>query len=656
MHNDMFQAQYSDAIDSSSSYLLCVLIYEPDNENCDKISHVCKILAAEYPRVKFIRATSTLLGMSKAFKEQALPTLQFYSSGNLVGNFVQFISILGPDFTADQLKSFLRKKKPKTNFKQSERQRSASGATTESDPDRVSSLVDSLTELIETGGDSFPPGYGRFSNGLLPFDDDATDLGLPLAVLFLMQGSFGNKLLFMHPFEHYQAEHSNKESEGEKLPPPPTATVTSSVSSSSQSCPPPQVYYERPELEPKREAEHEHITQFGLTTTILGLILCMEKCVNQKFEVKIDNYIFCGYPMKISESRHTTSIQMFHVAFVLPGNVDSSIIESFQELSTKLALALNSLQVQNGYLIKEEKLMSQALEIDDEANSAAQRSERDPTPVNAAVSSASANQKEHPMLTPQKSYDEERKLLESNPFIKVLENSKLAVMLYEVYEKVRKTGVVRMFIDDHVEIGFCFASRAMAQAHLTPKHRNQIENQIKRIRPYHGVLLIEDIWPSPDSNNLVTLFLQHCSPDRSMQDIALASNIPLTQVFLIVQHLLLWARAVVIYPLCNSNVYTSASLSDKPISQFTKKFRAQFGTNFNLGVVLSHFNPPIRLGDFQRNAKYLADQQLRAKVVVSLLRHQLIMQLHKFCYILPPYSNPKRRVIKECPQKLKVSK
>lgn len=42
--------------------------------------------------------------------------------------------------------------------------------------------------------------------------------------------------------------------------------------------------------------------------------------------------------------------------------------------------------------------MSQALEIDDEANSAAQRSERDPTPVNAAVSSASANQKEHPML------------------------------------------------------------------------------------------------------------------------------------------------------------------------------------------------------------------------------------------------------------------
>ena len=46
--------------------------------------------------------------------------------------------------------------------------------------------------------------------------------------------------------------------------------------------------------------------------------------------------------------------------------------------------------------------------------------------------------------TPQKSYDEERKLLESNPFIKVLESSKLAVMLCEVYEKVRKTGVVRV--------------------------------------------------------------------------------------------------------------------------------------------------------------------------------------------------------------------
>lgn len=54
--------------------------------------------------------------------------------------------------------------------------------------------------------------------------------------------------------------------------------------------------------------------------------------------------------------------------------------------------------MQNGYLIKEEKFMSQALDIDDEANSAAQRSERDPTPVNATASSASVNQKEHPML------------------------------------------------------------------------------------------------------------------------------------------------------------------------------------------------------------------------------------------------------------------
>lgn len=75
----------------------------------------------------------------------------------------------------------------------------------------------------------------------------------------------------------------------------------------------------------------------------------------------------------------------------------------------------------------------------------------------------------------------------------------------------------------------------------------------------------------------------------------------------------------------------NSELSSAPISTSESSFltsirQFDWGKNFLIAFVftLLHFS------DFQRNAKYLADQQLRAKVVVSLLRHQLIMQVEFF--------------------------
>ncbi|KAK5968789.1 hypothetical protein GCK32_002735 [Trichostrongylus colubriformis] len=100
--------QFTKAIDTCES-LLCVLIYEPEDEMCDKMTHVCKVLAADYPRVRFMRARSTLLEMSKAFTEQALPTLQVYYNGNLVGNFIKVHSLLGGEIDVTSTRKFLRR-------------------------------------------------------------------------------------------------------------------------------------------------------------------------------------------------------------------------------------------------------------------------------------------------------------------------------------------------------------------------------------------------------------------------------------------------------------------------------------------------------------------------------------------------------------------
>uniref|UniRef100_A0A183G0P9 GATOR complex protein NPRL3 n=1 Tax=Heligmosomoides polygyrus TaxID=6339 RepID=A0A183G0P9_HELPZ len=183
-----------------------------------------------------------------------------------------------------------------------------------------------------------------------------------------------------------------------------------------------------------------------------------------------------------------------------------------------------------------------------------------------------------------------------------------------------------VFVDNFIEVGFCVQSRAFAHAHLTPKNRAEIDRIVKRIRPYHGILLLEDVWPSPDANPSVTLLLKHCEPDRSILDMSTASGIPLLQVFLIVRHLLLWARAVVVYPLCNTNVYSSATYP-KPLKRYISLFSQQFGSSFHLANALAQFDPPCTLGEYLNSRQPLADQQNKAKVIVALLRHQLIMQV-----------------------------
>ncbi|KAK5982397.1 Nitrogen permease regulator 3 protein, partial [Trichostrongylus colubriformis] len=250
-----------------------------------------------------------------------------------------------------------------------------------------------------------------------------------------------------------------------------------------------------------------------------------ESAVNTPFELKVDNVRFAGHPKKLATTSEG-SLTIFNVVFVLPASVDSHLVESFQLLIKKLALAIDSLQTQRGYFAEQERLMRSALDE-----------------LEAEVSSRP---------------ESDQSLLDI-PWDTIRRKSALAELLTKVFLDVGRTGVVQVFVDNFIEVGFCVQSRAFAHAHLTPKNRTEIDRIVKRIRLYHGILLLEDVWPSPDANPSVTLLLKHCEPDRSILDMSTASGIPLLQVFLIVRHLLLWARAVVIYPLCNTNVYASAT-------------------------------------------------------------------------------------------------
>lgn len=82
-----------------------------------------------------------------------------------------------------------------------------------------------------------------------------------------------------------------------------------------------------------------------------------------------------------------------------------------------------------------------------------------------------------------------------------------------------------------------------------------------------------------------------------------------------------------------------------------ESFAAQFGTKIHLAAGLAHFNPPARLDSFIRDNLPLSEQSVRAKLVVAMLRHQMLMQLHKFYYLMMPYSNASQPEPNEkCPE------
>ncbi|VDM95177.1 unnamed protein product [Thelazia callipaeda] len=344
------------------------------------------------------------------------------------------------------------------------------------------------------------------------------------------------------------------------------------------------------------ERTKNDVEQYGIPTKILAHLLSARGIGEKPFEIKIDNIRFAGYPKTVTNPT-ARSPQTFHVVFVLIANASAHLVASFQNLSRKIAIAIDEEQTRCGYLAEQ---MTRML-IEHEKN---------------------------------ESLPEE----ESLPYHQVLAHCSLAKDLRNIFNDVTEYGVVHVFLNDWLEVGFCVEPRALLHAGLTPKTKMEVEETIRRLRPYHGILLLEDALPGHDSNPALNLFLKYCHPDQSLVGISDSSGLTLFQVLSIVRHLLLWIRAIIIYPLCSTNIYTSAT-SPKPLMKLTEQFGETF-ENAYLPTILAQFSPPSTLGEFINPAVYsYSEQQRRIRMVVRLLRDELVMQLHTFLYLMPPSSH-----------------
>lgn len=103
---------------------------------------------------------------------------------------------------------------------------------------------------------------------------------------------------------------------------------------------------------------------------------------------------------------------------------------------------------------------------------------------------------------------------------------------------------------------------------------------LNSLRPYHGILLLIeplDLLDSLpiDSSPALKRLIQMYSPLKSLQTLAADSDLTLTQVFQLTGHLIYWAKATIIYPLCENNVYVvspDAIITNQLLEVFSEEF------------------------------------------------------------------------------------
>ncbi|GAB5583293.1 GATOR complex protein NPRL3 isoform X1 [Prionailurus iriomotensis] len=325
----------------------------------------------------------------------------------------------------------------------------------------------------------------------------------------------------------------------------------------------------------------------GFSDVILATILATksEMC-GQKFELKIDNVRFVGHPTLLqhalgqvsktdpSPKREAPTMILFNVVFALRANADPSVINCLHNLSRRIATVLQHEERRCQYLTREAKLI---LALQDEV-------------------SAVADANDGPQ----------------SPFHHILPKCKLARDLKEAYDSrcLCTSGVVRLHINSWLEVGFCLPHKIhYAAASLIPPEA--IERSLKAIRPYHALLLLSDekslLGELPlDCSPALVRVIKTTSAVKNLQQLAQDADLALLQVFQLAAHLVYWGKAIIIYPLCENNVYMLS-----PNASVCLKFRNPLA-------------PPVQ------------ETQL-IQMVVWMLQHRLLVQLHTYvCLMASP--------------------
>lgn len=356
----------------------------------------------------------------------------------------------------------------------------------------------------------------------------------------------------------------------------------------------------------------------GLSDNTLVILLVVKSTLcGQAFDVKIDDVRFVGFPVLLGDdsSKSGHKILSFSVFFVLQATQGPWIVSCYQDLSKQLSVALKHEEKRCQYLSSQAKIMATVYE---EVNSLPED-----------------------MLT--------------SPYETMIEKSQLAKQLQQIYDSLNSHGVAHLYINNWIEINFCLPHKLHSLQvgyRSFKKQPESIQKNLKSLRPYHGILLLQ-----PDNVLLESLpvdctpalsrLIQVANPLRSLQTLALEADLSLLQVFQLVCHLVYWAKAVIIYPLCETNIYVlsptaNTHMSSKLVEDFTQQFPGR-----SLPVELAEFSFPMQLRQTQTAVNHPGNTDLKVRMVVWMIQRHLLIQLHQYIFFVPPVRQRKHKISDE---------
>ncbi|XP_069919857.1 GATOR1 complex protein NPRL3 isoform X3 [Oryctolagus cuniculus] len=140
--------------------------------------------------------------------------------------------------------------------------------------------------------------------------------------------------------------------------------------------------------------------------------------------------------------------------------------------------------------------------------------------------------------------------------------------------------------------------------HILPKCKLARDLKEAYDSPYHALLLLSDekalLGELPvDCSPALVRVIRTTSAVKNLQQLAQDADLALLQVFQLAAHLVYWGKAIIIYPLCENNVYMlSPNASVCLYSPLAEQFSRQFPAH-DLPSVLSKFSLPVSLSEFR---------------------------------------------------------
>ncbi|KAH8257510.1 hypothetical protein KR038_010939 [Drosophila bunnanda] len=335
----------------------------------------------------------------------------------------------------------------------------------------------------------------------------------------------------------------------------------------------------------------------GFADEVLSALFAVKpQLCNQKFELKLNDVRFVSHPTLIPHAAAKKQQMLINIVFALHAQASYSIVKCYHELSKRLGLALKFEEQRCGYLTEQTALMA-------------------------------------------RTHDEQQPLERTLELI--AERCSMAQALRSIFHDLCTTGLLSTSLNDNLTLCFCLP----AKAHQLHKKGSMVDPEtidrcLRALKPYHGMLLLVDFAElldcvPPTGARMLWQLVDAYNPLISLQSMASNADLSIEHVYKLVSHLVYWAKATIIYPLCETNVYVIAP--DAPLhtkSHLVEKFSTRFA-GMSLFEVISDFSLPTSIGHLTTPLQQPARQGILAQMVIWMLQHHLLMQLHTYVQFMP---------------------